>query len=88
MLQQNQLKLKQAAAETRAQSNFKHVLRNSIMLQCYSHGHSAACVMRSNSRITLHMKLVEGGPKLAVIAPVSGFILHTAAGLGSAMLYW
>jgi hypothetical protein len=37
---------------------------------------------------TLHMKLVEGGPKLAIITFVSGFIVHTAAGLGSAMLYW
>jgi hypothetical protein len=37
---------------------------------------------------TLHMKLVEGGPKLAIIRLVSGFILHTAAGLGSGMLYW
>jgi hypothetical protein len=38
--------------------------------------------------VTLHMKVVEGGPRFAVIALVSGFMVQTASALGSAMLYW
>lgn len=37
---------------------------------------------------TLHIKDDEGGPSSAISVLVSGLILHTASGLGSAMLYW